>query len=203
MRCAVRGFGESAVSPIIARTSDDGFQGAVAGTLRWSRRARTWPSTNKRTAEERLPCWRALSISAITFDSVTPCVCAISFRLFQNASSRLTLVLCPLKTTECLITEDFMNVFPKSARRYHLAIRCGEVIKEVPFQKNHPPLRYRRKAGGVTTPGRRAQMLPKKIAHNMNDPCGARCQDLAKALYKIKILGHEAAFGLILSGKAK
>jgi|SoiMethySBSTD1v2_1073268.scaffolds.fasta_scaffold31562_9 hypothetical protein len=96
-----------------------------------------------------------------------------------------------------------MNVFPKSARRYHLAIRCGEVIKEVPFQKNHPPLRYRRKAGGVTTPGRRAQMLPKKIAHNMNDPCGARCQDLAKALYKIKILGHEAAFGLILSGKAK
>jgi len=26
---------------------------------------------------------------------------------------------------------------------------------------------------------------------------------LAKALYKIKILGHEAAFGLILSGKAK
>jgi hypothetical protein len=52
----------------------------------------------------------------------------------------------------------------------------------------------------VTTPARRVQMLPKKIAHNMNDPCGARCQDLAKALYKIKILRHEAAFGLILSG---
>jgi hypothetical protein len=23
---------------------------------------------------------------------------------------------------------------------------------------------------------------PKKIAHNMNDPCGARCRDLAKVL---------------------
>ena len=23
---------------------------------------------------------------------------------------------------------------------------------------------------------------PKKIAHNMNDPCGARCQDLARVL---------------------
>jgi len=93
-----------------------------------------------------------------------------------------------------------MNVSQENVRKYHLAILCGEVVKEVPFQKNRPSSRYRRKVGGVTTPARRVQMLPKKIAQNMNDPCGARCQDLAKVLYKIKILGHEAAFGLILSG---
>jgi hypothetical protein len=41
-------------------------------------------------------------------------------------------------TTERLTIGDFMSSSPKDFRRYHLAIRCGEVVKEVPFQKNHP-----------------------------------------------------------------
>jgi hypothetical protein len=73
-----------------------------------------------------------------------------------------------------------MSASPKNVRNYLLVIRCGEVVKEVPFQKNRPPLRYRRKVGGATAPAHRisqpfffgrVQMLPKKIAHNMNDPC--------------------------------
>jgi hypothetical protein len=31
-----------------------------------------------------------------------------------------------------------MSSSPKSFRRYLLPIRCGEVVKEVPFQKNIP-----------------------------------------------------------------
>jgi len=42
-----------------------------------------------------------------------------------------------------------MNVSQENVRKYHLAILCGEVVKEVPFQKNRPSSRYRRKVGGV------------------------------------------------------
>jgi hypothetical protein len=44
-----------------------------------------------------------------------------------------------------------MNASPKNARQYHLAIRCGEVVKEV-RQKNHPPLRTEELAGDNICP---------------------------------------------------
>jgi hypothetical protein len=40
---------------------------------------------------------------------------------------------CPSMSTERLTISDFMNASPKNVRKYHLAIRCGEVVKEVPF----------------------------------------------------------------------
>ena len=69
-------------------------------------------STNKRRAEERLPSFRFLSMSATTFDTVTHSACAMSFRTVQNASSRLTLVLCPSITIDRLTIEDFILIGP-------------------------------------------------------------------------------------------
>ena len=62
----------------------------------------------RRIAEDKLPRSRVLSISVTIFDTGTPSVCAIFFRLLQNASSRLTLVLCPSITMERLMIADFM-----------------------------------------------------------------------------------------------
>jgi hypothetical protein len=53
-------------------------------------------------ADDKLLCWRRLSISHTIFDRVMCRPCAISFSPLQNAFSRLTLVLCPLMTTERL-----------------------------------------------------------------------------------------------------
>src|SRR6187551_1773524 len=60
-------------------------------------------------ADDRLPCRRWESIFATRSERVTFRSSAISFRPFQNASSRLTLVLCPAITMERLITGDFID----------------------------------------------------------------------------------------------
>src|SRR5262245_32152374 len=73
------------------------------------RAVRTCSSTYKRIAEERLLCWRFSSIWLTNFDSVSCWLSAISFRSFQNASSRLMLVLCPPMMTERLAIEDFIS----------------------------------------------------------------------------------------------
>src|SRR5579872_1925925 len=59
-------------------------------------------------AEDRLPCWRVLSISPTSSDSVTFRKPEISFMPFQKASSRLTLVLWPATTIDRFTTGDFM-----------------------------------------------------------------------------------------------
>src|ERR1700753_4519122 len=59
-------------------------------------------------ADDRLPCWRLLSISPTSSDSVMSRRPEISFMPFQKASSRLTLVLWPATTIERLTTGDFM-----------------------------------------------------------------------------------------------
>ena len=59
--------------------------------------------------EDRLRYLRALSMWATNSDSVVCLVYAISFRAFQKASSRLTLVLCPSITMLRLVTEDFIG----------------------------------------------------------------------------------------------
>jgi len=70
-------------------------------------------STKRRIAEDRLlPRWRVLSISVIILDSVSSWATAISFRVSQNASSRLTLVICPSTATERLRIKDFTSVSP-------------------------------------------------------------------------------------------
>src|SRR5579862_5377720 len=68
-----------------------------------------WSSTNSRIAEERLPCWRLLSISPTSSESVMLRSPEISFMPFQNASSRLTLVLWPATTIDRFTTGDFMR----------------------------------------------------------------------------------------------
>jgi len=69
--------------------------------------SRTCPSTNRRIADDRFVCSRVLSISVSVCAKVAPCAWAISFRILQNCSSRLMVVLCPPMTTERLITDDF------------------------------------------------------------------------------------------------
>src|SRR3984893_6162890 len=60
-------------------------------------------------AEDRLPCWRLLSTSPTSSDSVMFRRLEISFMPFQNASSRLTLVLWPATTIDRFTTGDFMT----------------------------------------------------------------------------------------------
>src|SRR5690242_19621250 len=60
-------------------------------------------------AEERFPCRRPPSMLATRSDNVMLRPEAISLRPLQNASSRLTLVLCPAMTIERLTTGDFID----------------------------------------------------------------------------------------------
>src|SRR5580692_9658860 len=60
-------------------------------------------------AEDRLPCRRSWSIAATMSDKVKSRLPAISFNPVQNASSKLTLVLCPAMTIERLTTGDFIG----------------------------------------------------------------------------------------------
>src|SRR5882762_4662217 len=60
-------------------------------------------------ADDRLPCCRSVSIVATSSDKVMSRPPAISLRPFQNASSRLTLVLWPAMTIERLTTGDFIG----------------------------------------------------------------------------------------------
>src|ERR1700704_1586520 len=60
-------------------------------------------------ADDKLPWRRSESIVETRSDKVTSRSSAISFRPFQNASSRLTLVLWPAMTIERLITGDFID----------------------------------------------------------------------------------------------
>src|SRR5438067_1602936 len=63
-------------------------------------------------AEDRLPCCRALSILPTRSDKVMPRSRAMTLSSFQNASSRLTLVLWPAMAVERLTTDDFIACPP-------------------------------------------------------------------------------------------
>ena len=78
MRCAVPGFCNGAVA-LGARASNGGFKSEVASRSRKKVPARQrylgpfvrkYSSTNRRIAEDRLPCWRVASIFATNADSV-------------------------------------------------------------------------------------------------------------------------------------
>src|SRR5436190_5235628 len=60
-------------------------------------------------ADDRLPCCRSESIAATRSDNVMSRPPAISLSPFQNASSRLTLVLWPAITMDRLTTGDFIT----------------------------------------------------------------------------------------------
>src|ERR1700730_2643725 len=60
-------------------------------------------------ADDRFSCCRSESIVPTRCDNVTFRALAISFSAFQNASSRLMLVLWPATTMERLMTRDFMR----------------------------------------------------------------------------------------------
>jgi hypothetical protein len=107
---------------------------------------RTWSSTNRRIAEDRLPCWRPLSISAITFDRVACCVCAISLRSLQKASSRLTLVLCPSMMMERLTIDDFLSTSSKKFSQVSSGDSAWRGRQRSTFSKKTSPLRYRNTA---------------------------------------------------------
>src|SRR5437016_8832505 len=63
-------------------------------------------------ADDKLPCCRSESIAATSSDKVMLRALAISLSPFQNASSRLTLVLWPAMTMERLTTGDFILRLP-------------------------------------------------------------------------------------------
>jgi hypothetical protein len=65
-------------------------------------------------ADDKLAYFRSASILAISWDKVSSRRAAICRKLFQNASSRLTLVLRPAMTIECLTTEDFTAPSPRT-----------------------------------------------------------------------------------------
>ena len=64
----------------------------------------------RRIAEERLPCWRLVLMVETSAAVVTPRAVAISRRVPQNASSRLTLVLCPANNIPLFTMGDFFFV---------------------------------------------------------------------------------------------
>src|ERR1700739_1982158 len=98
---AVTGDGEDREGAV-----DSGAESPV----RPSARALKWPSTNRRIAEDRFPCWRLFSISLTKSESTVPRWAAISFMLVQKASSRLTLVLWPHTTIERFTTGDLIGI---------------------------------------------------------------------------------------------
>src|SRR6266513_2008212 len=79
-------------------------------------------------ADDKLPCCRSESIAATSSDKVMLRALAISLSPFQNASSRLTLVLWPAITMERLTTGDFIARLPFRAgagRAYGGPCRCA------------------------------------------------------------------------------
>src|SRR5262245_19384798 len=68
-------------------------------------------STNRRIADERLPCVRSASMDETRSDNVSSRCLASSRRAFQNVSSRLILVLCPATTVERFSTVVFCIAF--------------------------------------------------------------------------------------------
>src|ERR1700748_1885448 len=81
-------------------------------------------------ADDRLPCLRSESMLPTRSDSVTCRLVAISFNPRQNASSRLTLVLCPAMTMERLTTGDFIArlLFRSGAGRGCCGLARAEIV---------------------------------------------------------------------------
>src|SRR2546430_2558901 len=63
-------------------------------------------------ADERLACCRSASMMVTKSDKVASRPLAISLNPFQNASSRLTLVLWPERTIDRFLIVDFMACLP-------------------------------------------------------------------------------------------
>src|ERR1700674_866156 len=74
-------------------------------------------------ADDKLPCCRSPSIVATNSDSVRFRSPAMAFKLPQNLSSRLTLVLCPPMTTERFKTADFIRLASFSFNDLHETCR--------------------------------------------------------------------------------
>src|SRR5947209_12322602 len=70
-------------------------------------------------ADDRLACSRSPLIAPIIAASVLPRSTAISFKLSQNSSSTLTLVLWPAMTTERFKTGDTASP-PRMSQRYYV-----------------------------------------------------------------------------------
>ena len=85
------------------------------------------------TAISRLGC-RSFSIEAIRSDNVMSRRLAISFNPFQNASSRLTLVLWAARATERLMTTDFIA-----------STRGGSIIEMRPKRLASKPCLFERR----------------------------------------------------------
>src|SRR5262245_20963357 len=69
-------------------------------------------------ADDRLPCRRSESIAVTRSDKVMFRPLAISFRLFQNASSRLTLVLWPAAYDRALGDQRFHDDTPTCCSKF-------------------------------------------------------------------------------------
>ena len=69
--------------------------------------ARKWLKTNTRIADDRLQMSRLRSIRSTSIGTVVCSWAAISRKQCQNSFSSYTLVFCPLRVMERLITADF------------------------------------------------------------------------------------------------
>jgi hypothetical protein len=84
-----------------------------------------------------LLCWRSLAIVETSVAGVTPLAVAISRSASQNASSRLTLVLCPAMTVDLFKTRDFC--IPPFMKHPHQAAQCvcGRYNRVIGETRNH------------------------------------------------------------------
>jgi hypothetical protein len=64
----------------------------------------------------------------ISSDSIMPRPFEISFMLFQNAASRLTLVLWPPTTTDRFTTGDFTGRLLRLSPHHLRRLACGKLI---------------------------------------------------------------------------
>src|SRR5262245_17481314 len=80
-------------------------------------------------ADDRLSCSLATSMPAINSDKVSPRPIAISLRAFQNASSKLTLVLWPAIIIDRLLIVDFFMAALQGRRTSTLQASAGKLSR--------------------------------------------------------------------------
>src|SRR6266478_1368828 len=86
-------------------------------------------------ADDTLADCRSASILTSRLDKVSPRPLAISRKLFQNASSRLTLVLLLPSTTERFLFADCMARLPRRAGNLHLILHVEYVPKWIRLRR--------------------------------------------------------------------
>src|SRR5262245_39323194 len=102
-------------------------------------RLRMCSSTNRRLAEERLPCWRVWSSCVTTFDGVAGWRCAISLRSLQKAYELLAgqegtaLNACQVEIVEPLLSLNTSSLYSSKACMNYVTGTLGSWLDGISF----------------------------------------------------------------------